>query len=851
MVQKYAARRVSSDVMLSRMCTNSRYTGAELTKDLKAEKVCEQESRPLAAFRRLASLMITSRSLPAGAGMAGAGGGAGGSAAGAAGGVLALEVCAPLLLLCWLCCWPDDASSDSTSGKHPQRPALTHAHESGSRRRSSEVFGRRVGSSAVSLHLPSTSGYKKPLSAHRSHEEIGRRKMSQPERAEPEARYHSAPSVIDEVLHRRDWERSTRDLHVPLRSPDCASPRAPRASPDSSSPGSPPPAAPPCKKHHSNIKSSRGKKEKLSTDIKDDDATESAGFYIGENLGEGSPLHSNIDQGSPLRSNNDEHTKSVYKAKDDKQSLNESIRSRERCGVPDERHPASLGFCLDDVIEQLDRLEPLDRSGAAHRTESRASSHRAVFPPPSVEPVGYEGGACYLAESGALSELRGAGARAAPAGALRGRHASDGDILAPPHRPESGAFSGAGMAGAGGGAGGSAAGAAGGVLALEVCAPLLLLCWLCCWPDDASSDSTSGKHPQRPALTHAHESGSRRRSSEVFGRRVGSSAVSLHLPSTSGYKKPLSAHRSHEEIGRRKMSQPERAEPEARYHSAPSVIDEVLHRRDWERSTRDLHVPLRSPDCASPRAPRASPDSSSPGSPPPAAPPCKKHHSNIKSSRGKKEKLSTDIKDDDATESAGFYIGENLGEGSPLHSNIDQGSPLRSNNDEHTKSVYKAKDDKQSLNESIRSRERCGVPDERHPASLGFCLDDVIEQLDRLEPLDRSGAAHRTESRASSHRAVFPPPSVEPVGYEGGACYLAESGALSELRGAGARAAPAGALRGRHASDGDILAPPHRPESGAFSESDLDLELEGAEERPPPYEELQQYAPRDTKETAI
>lgn len=64
---------------------------------------------------------------------------------------------------------------------------------------------------------------------------------------------------------------------------------------------------------------------------------------------------------------------------------------------------------------------------------------------------------------------------------------------------------------------------------------------------------------------------------------------------------------------------------------------------------------------------------------------------------------------------------------------------------------------------------------------------------------------------------------VEPVGYDGGACYLAEVGALSELRSRGAGGGEGrgrgggGALRARHASDGDILAPPHRPESGAFS----------------------------------
>lgn len=52
----------------------------------------------------------------------------------------------------------------------------------------------------------------------------------------------------------------------------------------------------------------------------------------------------------------------------------------------DEMHPMNLGFRLDDVIEQLDQLESLDRSGAVHHSiESRVSlSNRHVFPPPSV-----------------------------------------------------------------------------------------------------------------------------------------------------------------------------------------------------------------------------------------------------------------------------------------------------------------------------------------------------------------------------------------------------------------------------------------------------------------------------------
>lgn len=214
------------------------------------------------------------------------------------------------------------------------------------------------------------------------------RRKSNHDSSELDARYHSAPSVIDEVIHRRDWERSSKDLYIPLKpqrerhSLSSESPEAPHATPESSSLDDKSDehcasaSTAPCKKHHSNIKSSRGKKENETTDIKDDDATEASNFYIGEGHDEEEIEH-------------DLHAKSsvVYKAKDDKQSINESIRSRE---VPrvllDEPHPRALGFCMDDVIEQLDRLEQLDRSGATHHTmESRASlAARPVFPPPSV-----------------------------------------------------------------------------------------------------------------------------------------------------------------------------------------------------------------------------------------------------------------------------------------------------------------------------------------------------------------------------------------------------------------------------------------------------------------------------------
>lgn len=51
---------------------------------------------------------------------------------------------------------------------------------------------------------------------------------------------------------------------------------------------------------------------------------------------------------------------------------------------------------------------------------------------------------------------------------------------------------------------------------------------------------------------------------------------------------------------------------------------------------------------------------------------------------------------------------------------------------------------------------------------------------------------------------------AEAVGYDGASCYLSDGGAVPAVGGRGG-------WRARHASDGDILAPPCRPESGAFS----------------------------------
>ncbi|XP_045506825.1 uncharacterized protein LOC123703000 [Colias croceus] len=361
---------------------------------------------------------------------------AGASALDGASAVLAAEVCAPLLLLCWLCCWPDDAS-DTSSGKHPQKPSVI-THEAGSHRRSTELFGRRFGSSAVSLHLPSTSGStKQSLSAHKSHEDIRSRRKSQLEAAENDARYHSAPSVIDEVLHRRDWERSTKELYIPLK-PDGDSVSFTRTiTPDTDEHDEVPLSdeqivSRSCKKHYTNIKSSRKKNAEASEDIKDYDATEAeSSFYIGDN--------------TPTIVTDDGNDRpQVFKPKETKQSLNESIRSKERMKqtlVPVEEFKVSR--FEEAVIE-------VDRSGAIHHSvESRSSlynSNGMPVPPPSVEAIGYESEASYPEEEGWQAGAPAVGpASVAPAawgdGFVRARHASAGDVLAPVIRPQSGALS--------------------------------------------------------------------------------------------------------------------------------------------------------------------------------------------------------------------------------------------------------------------------------------------------------------------------------------------------------------------------------------------------------------------------
>lgn len=190
------------------------------------------------------------------------------------------------------------------------------------------------------------------------------------------------------MIHRRDWERSTKDLYIPLK-PDIEvqqdsddSPEAPRAEPESSSiEGKSEERLPvPCKKHYTNIKSSKhkNKKELTRDNEKDTDATETAST-IQTNAGD-------------TVVTSDQKVKSVYKAKEAKQSLNESIKTKDR---PNVEHGADNdlmrveGFKtkMFDIDTDL-YVDELDRSGARHYMESRTSLYPCVstspFPPASV-----------------------------------------------------------------------------------------------------------------------------------------------------------------------------------------------------------------------------------------------------------------------------------------------------------------------------------------------------------------------------------------------------------------------------------------------------------------------------------
>lgn len=195
------------------------------------------------------------------------------------------------------------------------------------------------------------------------------------------------------MIHRRDWERSTKDLYIPLKpdiqvqqdSDDSPCAEAPCAEPESSSIEckSEERLAVPCKKHYANIKSSkrRNKKELTRDNEKDTDATETGSFYIGD---------AKTDDCETVATS--EKVKSVYKAKDAKQSFNELIKSKDKSNVD------------QDSVNELTRLEEfktkmfdvdadlyseeLDRSGARHYLESRTSLYPCVstspFPPASV-----------------------------------------------------------------------------------------------------------------------------------------------------------------------------------------------------------------------------------------------------------------------------------------------------------------------------------------------------------------------------------------------------------------------------------------------------------------------------------
>lgn len=203
---------------------------------------------------------------------------------------------------------------------------------------------------------------------------------------EQDTRYHSAPSVIDEVLHRRDWERSSKELYIPLKSDNefsNTSDISDKSENEDSLKGKSDDqiVGKPCKKHHTNIKSSRKKqinKESLNDDIKDQDVTETTtNFYIGESSNATSPEYTNEIKV-------DDSPKSINKPKEAKQNLNELIKSkdRQRPLVPlTEYQVAGFG------VEPVNDIE-VDRSGAVHHSvESRSSlynTHSIPAPPPSV-----------------------------------------------------------------------------------------------------------------------------------------------------------------------------------------------------------------------------------------------------------------------------------------------------------------------------------------------------------------------------------------------------------------------------------------------------------------------------------
>ncbi|CAG9568479.1 unnamed protein product [Danaus chrysippus] len=347
--------------------------------------------------------------------------GLGVGALGGAGAVLAAEVCAPLLLLCWLCCWPDDDRSDSSSGKYqPQKPVVTDVVVI-------TPVVLEVEDSLLALFLYTCPALLIP--AHRSHEEIRSRRSrggaDMTGEVDADGRYHSAPSVIDEVVHRRDWERSAVELYVPLRGDDSGTEgEREREHAEEQGPCSFPEART-CKKHYMNIKSSRKKETQSSGDDKDDDETAT----------EINERNEVSDTNETNENNNDRPERKVLKVKEAKQSLNESIRSKDR-----QRQP--LGPLTEFQVAGFDsnagEYIEMDRSGARHHSmESRFSSisPRSVpGPPPSVEAVGYSFES-YHEEAGAAGVWR------TPAECRRSRHASAGDVLATVIRPQSGALS--------------------------------------------------------------------------------------------------------------------------------------------------------------------------------------------------------------------------------------------------------------------------------------------------------------------------------------------------------------------------------------------------------------------------
>lgn len=254
----------------------------------------------------------------------------------------------------------------------------------------------------VSKKLLIAGHESKCLSSHRSHEEIRSRRKSQQESREVEqSRYHSAPSVIHEVLHRRDWERSTKDLQRPSvlypseennysSDTTLCQLQAPHAVAEMTSiedtiahysPASMPTKIKMCKKHYTNIKSSAKKRQDVTSDKElcsaaQDEKLESP---FDDEIIESDYVKQKVME-SPIRERRRDNTKQT------KQNINECIRTKEKstCVKLNKLEENEILNDVPLIVDQVGIFSRLDRSGAEHHTiESRiATDYKLMNVPP-------------------------------------------------------------------------------------------------------------------------------------------------------------------------------------------------------------------------------------------------------------------------------------------------------------------------------------------------------------------------------------------------------------------------------------------------------------------------------------